>query len=146
MNRLQEKYRDQEVMFLAIHTAGPDIDEVRRVVVDHDYALVSAVDSGPFRDVGRTAARYGCRGFPTTIVIDRTGVVTFNSGEIPDEPGALERFEQQREERLRQAAIALNIEWPLDQRASLEQLHHSVGQLTEYLLGQEIDQALRKRE
>ncbi len=142
MNRLKKKYRDQDVSFLAIHTAGPDIDEVRRVAEQHEFTLVSAVDEGPFRDAGETAHRYGCRGFPTYIVIKRDGTVSFNSGDVPNDPEARQKAMQHWQEKYQRIAAKLDIAWPLDKDVTRDELLSKLGRIYEQALIEEIDKAL----
>jgi thiol-disulfide isomerase/thioredoxin len=84
MNRLKEKYKQDDVVFLAIHTAGPDLDEVRAGLKELDYQVVCAVDSGLQIQDGATASRYGIRGYPTIMIVRPDGAVAWNSGDSSD--------------------------------------------------------------
>jgi thiol-disulfide isomerase/thioredoxin len=80
LEKLREKYEPRGVVFVSIHTAGEKADRIRRFLEFSKSTLVSAVDIGVGRDVnGTTADRYGIRGYPTVVLIDRAGKIAFRS-------------------------------------------------------------------
>ena len=84
LERLEQKYEPRGVVFLSIHTPGEDIGKIRRFLDLKKSTLVSALDEahdpGDNARNGLTADRYGVRGYPTLVMIDRRGNVAFHSG------------------------------------------------------------------
>jgi thiol-disulfide isomerase/thioredoxin len=80
LEKLRKKYEPRGVVFVSIHTAGEKADRIRRFLEFSKSSLVSAVDVGAGSDVnGTTADRYGVRGYPTVVLIDRAGKIAFRS-------------------------------------------------------------------
>jgi thiol-disulfide isomerase/thioredoxin len=83
LERLRKAYEPKGVVFLAVHTPEDDIGRVRRFLDLNKSTMASAIDAS--RGVndgsknGATAERYGVRGYPSLILIDRKGEVAFNS-------------------------------------------------------------------
>ena len=67
--RLVERYRDREVEFLALHVQDAPAD-VKRFARDHRLNYALALD--PKLTIGN---RYGVKGTPYTVVIDRKGEI-----------------------------------------------------------------------
>jgi peroxiredoxin len=67
--RLVERYRDREVEFLALHVQDTTV-ETRRFARDHRITYALALD--PKLTIGN---RYGVKGTPYTVVIDRKGEI-----------------------------------------------------------------------
>jgi hypothetical protein len=132
---LQEKYQGQDVVFIAIHTAGTPMARVQGYQRERGWKALVALDHGD--DVrGATVSRYGVRRFPTTVVIGRDGRVVFNT-ETVDRP-----TEEQSAER---AARALSIPWPLNRAAPREVLEDQASRLLQFLYSEAIDSAIAKR-
>jgi hypothetical protein len=74
-------------------------------------------------------------GYPTVIVIDRAGKVHLNFGTLDREAGM---------KKLEQAAAALSIPWPIDEKASEEEVLDRISRLFGHLYSEAIDQALVK--
>jgi hypothetical protein len=72
-------------------------------------------------------------GYPTVIVIDRAGKVHLNYGNLDREAGM---------KKLEQAAAALSITWPIDEKASDAEVVDRMSRLFGHLYGEAIDQAL----
>ena len=68
-SRLVERYRDREVEFLALHVQDATAD-VKRFARDHRVNYALALD--PRLTIGN---RYGVKGTPYTVVIDRRGEI-----------------------------------------------------------------------
>ena len=138
MDRLQEKYREKGVVVLSIHSAGSKAPEPQRTVEALKIAIPVGVDAGKFIETSETVARYGVRGFATYIVIDRNGIVRFNSGIVGDESAA--------EERLKAVARVLEIPWPIDPRLPPDVQSTRFNDLLEQLIGDEIETAIKTGE
>jgi len=84
LERLKQKYEPRGAIFLSIHTPGEQIGNIRRFLEFKKTTLISALDEDAGRDDeshnGVTADRYGVRGYPTIVMIDRRGNVAFHSG------------------------------------------------------------------
>ena len=84
LERLKQKYEPRGVVFLSIHTPGEEIGKIRRFLDFKKATIVSALDEGHGKADnsrnGVTADRYGVRGYPTLVMIDRKGNVAFHSG------------------------------------------------------------------
>ena len=71
LNKLTETYKDKDVIFLA-------------VALDPKYDLKDFLKTNPFSyniiDSGRFIAdKYGVKGYPTHVVIDKTGIIKFST-------------------------------------------------------------------
>jgi thiol-disulfide isomerase/thioredoxin len=84
LERLKQKYEPRGVVFLSIHTPGEELGTIRRFLDFKKATAVSALDADRERHDnsynGVTADRYGVRGYPTLVMIDREGNVAFHSG------------------------------------------------------------------
>ena len=84
LERLKQRYEPRGVVFLSIHTPGEEIGRIRRLLEFKGMTLISALDEGHGKGDrpvnGATADRYGVKGYPTLVIIDRRGNVAFHSG------------------------------------------------------------------
>ena len=84
LEHLKQKYEPRGVVFLSIHTPGEDIGRIRRFLEFKKSSFISALDEDRKKSDnsvnGVTADRYGVRGYPTLVMIDRRGNVAFDSG------------------------------------------------------------------
>jgi thiol-disulfide isomerase/thioredoxin len=84
LERLKQKYEPRGVVFLSIHTPGEEIGKIRRFLDFKKVTLISALDEGRGKGDnsrnGVTADRYGVRGYPTLVMIDRDGNAAFHTG------------------------------------------------------------------
>ncbi len=84
LEHLKQKYEPRGVVFLSIHTPGEDIGRIRRFLELKKSSFISALDEDRKKSDnsynGVTADRYGVRGYPTLVMIDRRGNVAFHSG------------------------------------------------------------------
>ena len=85
LERLKQRYEPRGVVFLLIHTPDEEIDTIHRFLDSKQFSLISALDQGQAVDVGETAKRYGVKGYPTLVMIDRQGNLAFHSGVDPKE-------------------------------------------------------------
>lgn len=78
--QLQAKYADNpEVVFLGIHSAGTEMNQVQALLRLKEWQLPTGLDEGSDVSSGWMARGYGARGWPTTVIIDREGRIVFNS-------------------------------------------------------------------
>jgi RNA polymerase sigma-70 factor (ECF subfamily) len=85
LEKLRVKYETLGVVFLTIHTPGENEKTFQKVLEMKKASLIFAIDRDRKRDAdfdmnGITAERYGVRGYPMLVVIDRRGNVQFHSG------------------------------------------------------------------
>jgi hypothetical protein len=82
LKALEEKYADQDVVFLAIHTAGTDMAIIQRLLNQEEWRVITAIDAGEDLQGSITAERYVVNGYPTVMVLDPSGKVHFNTGDF----------------------------------------------------------------
>ncbi len=89
IKKLEARYRDRGVVFLAVHTADTDIADVQNFLEQIPFNLLTAIDSGE----AETAKRHGGKGTPALVVIGRDGRIAWNSRQVSKEDGmqSLER-------------------------------------------------------
>jgi RNA polymerase sigma factor (sigma-70 family) len=85
LERLRAKYEPRGFVFLLIHTPEEEIDTIHRFLDLKKLPLISARDQGRAVDDAETASRYGVKGYPTLVMIDRQGNLAFHSGIEPRE-------------------------------------------------------------
>ena len=85
LDRLKQKYEPRGVIFLLIHTPDEEIGKIHRFLDLKKVSLISALDQGQAVNSGETAKRYGVKGYPTLVMIDRQGNLAFHSGIEPRE-------------------------------------------------------------
>ena len=131
IKKLEARYRDRGVVFLAVHTADTDIADVQNFLEQIPFNLLTAIDSGE----DETAKRYGVKDTPALIVIGRDGRIAWNSGQVSEEDGL---------QSLERAARSLSVPWPIDEKQPQDKLLEQVSQLQGFLFGEAIDRALAK--
>jgi hypothetical protein len=122
------------VVFLGIHTADGELDQISDLKKLHSWKTVTDIDQGKEITDGATAARYSVSGYPTLIVIDGSGKIAFNSA-IP--PSSVEEFTKE----MQRFAKALNIPWPPSEKDDQETIAQ-VNRVFAAKISQEIDKAL----
>jgi RNA polymerase sigma factor (sigma-70 family) len=89
LEKLRAKYEPRGVVFLTLHTPGKDEKTIGKVLEMKKASLLFAVDRGRNNDEfninGVTAGRYGVKGYPTLVMIDRQGKLAFHTGIDPKE-------------------------------------------------------------
>jgi thiol-disulfide isomerase/thioredoxin len=135
MKNLMTKYKDRDVVFLSVHTAGTDIEQVRVFQRQQKWEPLSGLDLGDDVIEGATAKTYGVRGYPTLLIIGRDGCVAWST----------DQNRQNGMKLMERAARALSIPWPIDEKAPEKDLIDKVCRIQEFLFTEAIDQALAKR-
>ncbi len=136
MKQLQDRYKDQDVVFVGIHTAGTDMSLVKRLLKQQDWNFTVGLDTGEEIVTGKTVRRYAIHGYPSVIVIDRNGTIAFNSGDFPRDR---ELFMREMEAMARSAGLP----WPIDKDATEEQALERMMQLQVVMFSRAIDKALK---
>ncbi|MFV0445784.1 MAG: TlpA disulfide reductase family protein [Planctomycetaceae bacterium] len=155
LKALQEKYRNQPVTFISIHTAERDADQleskVRDFAAEQKWDWVMAIDSGTMTENSVTSHAFGVAGFPTQVVIGRDGKVVYHSSIAP--PGLEDVYaktcdevtpadEAKIEAYMQRQAAAAGEPWPIDHLSEAEQ-QSVYDRITLFHLSQQIDAALR---
>src|SRR5262249_43829259 len=131
IKKLEARYRDRGVVFLAVHTADTDIADIESFLQQIPFNLLTAIDSG---EAG-TAKRYGVKRRPSLIVIGRDGRISWNSQQVSTEDGL---------QSLERTARFLSVPWPIDEKQPRDKLLEQVSQLQGFVFGEAIDRALAK--
>jgi len=83
---LQERFKDQPVVFISIHTAEKDPDKlaerISKFTADNGWNYLAAIDAGTMIENSASTHAYGVSGFPTEIILGKDGRVVHNS-DIP---------------------------------------------------------------
>lgn len=137
MKKLQEKYKQHDVVFFGIHSAGTKMKQVQALLKLKDWSLTTAVDEGSDIVDGLTVQRYGVRGWPTTIVVDGQGNIVFNSNDIDGD--IIKSFVAKK-----RLADALGMPWPIEKGATEDEVRARYLRLEVYMYSQQIDAALAK--
>ena len=137
--QLHEHYKDKDVAFLAIHTAGTDLSLVNRLMKQQEWSVATGLDKGDDIVSGLTIQAFGVQGFPTIMVIDRQGKIAFNSGIEPENrESAIKEIET--------LAKSIGLPWPVDKDGDKDVekdvLHDRLTKLQFAMFSREIDKAL----
>ena len=130
IKKLEARYRDRGVVFLAVHTADTDITDVQNFLGQIPFSLLTSIDSGE----DETTKRYGVMD-PALIVIGRDGRIAWNSEHVSEEDEL---------QNLELAARSLAVPWPIDEKQPDDKLLEQVSQLLGFVFGEAIDRALAK--
>ena len=128
--QLEEKYREKNVVFLGVHTAGADIEDIRDFMKKYDWEHVTAIDKGEAIPESATFKTYGVPAVNQIVVIDPNGVVRYN-GHKPtqtDGPVAIAR--------------ELGVKGPGD-KATPEEMREGGIAIFLHMYGKEIEAALK---
>jgi hypothetical protein len=155
LTEVQDRFRGQKVTFIAIHTGEPDAEALAKRIQEYadeqGWQFLQAIDVGTMSENSRTSCAYGVHGFPNEVVVNREGVVVFNSdippagmedivGKSCDEitPEEEARFEAFMKQRFEAAGVA----WS-DDDSRTEELIERTNRVHAYFLTQEIEKALQ---
>lgn len=128
--QLEEKYREKNVEFLGVHTAGANIEDIRDFMKKHDWEHLTAIDRGDSIPDSATFKTYGVPAVNQIVVIDPNGVVRYN-GHKPtqtDGPVAIAR--------------ELGVKGPGD-KATPEEMREGGIAIFLHMYGKEIEAALK---
>jgi hypothetical protein len=123
------------VTFISIHTAGVQPADAAAFLEQQEWECLAAIDAGTMIEDSATANLYGVRGFPTLVVIDSRGTVSYNSGH---EPADREAFLAQ----MQSDAEDLGFPWPLDKDADADVRQERTTQMLVHAMRREIDRVL----
>jgi thiol-disulfide isomerase/thioredoxin len=87
LNALQQEFDDQPVVFISIHDAYHDVDNladrIEKLAEEKQWRFLAAIDSGTMAQDSASFHAYGCTGQPTDVIIGPDGRVTWHSGIAP---------------------------------------------------------------
>jgi thiol-disulfide isomerase/thioredoxin len=136
---VQQRFRDRnDVVFLTIHSAGTELDEVRSLMRRTRWDWATGLDEGENVHDSATVVRFHVRFFPTTLVVGRDGTVAFN-----DDDGADEVTESEIDAWMKKIADELNIAWPFSDDVADEDRDALLNRMFVHELSQAIEAALR---
>jgi thiol-disulfide isomerase/thioredoxin/protocatechuate 3,4-dioxygenase beta subunit len=135
MKELSNRYEDDGVVFLSVHTAGTDMSLVKRLLSQQQWAMIVGLDAGDDIVSGKTVQAYAVQGFPTLIVVDPAGRIAFNSGDTSN----LEAMMREAGELAQSAGIP----WPLDTETDVDLAKQQMSQIMVMMYSRKIEQALK---
>lgn len=136
MKALEKHYADQDVVFLAIHTAGTEMAVIQRLLNQEQWRVVTAIDTGENLRTGVTADRYIVNGYPTVMVLDRNGQIHLNTGDFSRGVATIQA-------EMAELAKEKQIPWPPAADLPLEEITKQFNQLNVHMFSREIDAALK---
>jgi thiol-disulfide isomerase/thioredoxin len=87
LNALQLEFDDQSVVFISIHDATHDVDNlagrIEKLAQEKQWCYLAAIDSGTMAQDSASFHAYGCTGQPTDVIIGPDGRVAWHSGIAP---------------------------------------------------------------
>jgi thiol-disulfide isomerase/thioredoxin len=152
---VQEKFKDKPVVFISIHTAEDDSAKlaarIESFASEQRWRCFAAIDAGTMAENSVTCHAYGCKGFPTEVVIGPDGRVSYNSA-VP-EPGMEELEGKPCDEITSEDEVKINAfekvqfeaageKWPLAKDLSEEELKTVINRVHVFQLSQRITAAL----
>lgn len=136
MQQLAEKYEPKGVVFLGIHTADGDLDQMNKLKKSMGWKTPSGLDLGSSIVDSKTSTTYGVRGYPTIVIIDAQGKIAFNSSIEPESREAMMKA-------METLAKANDIPWPPNE-SSEEEMKETSTRLQIAMFSREIDRLLQK--
>ena len=138
MKELHDRYKDGDVVFLGIHTAGTDMTLVKRLLKQQEWETIVGLDAGDEIVTGETVQRYAIQGYPSVVVVDRNGTIAFNSGDVPKDRALFMR-------EMETLAKSAGLPWPIDKDASEEEVMERMTRLQVVMFSRAIDEALKTK-
>ncbi len=136
MQQLAEKYEPKGVVFLGIHTADGDLDQMNKLKKSLGWKTPSGLDMGSSTFDGKTSTNYGIRGYPSVVIIDGEGKVAFNSSIMPESREAMMKV-------METLAKANDIPWPPNEESE-EEMKETMTRLKIAMFSREIDRLLEQ--
>jgi hypothetical protein len=136
MKQLHDRYKDRDVVFLGIHTAGTDMTLIKRLLKQQAWDLAVGLDTGDDMDSGQTTRSFAIHGYPTVMVIDPNGKIAFNSHDTSKDPKVFLRD-------MEAMAKSAGVRWPIDKDADDDEIRRRITRLQVFIFGLQIDKALQ---
>ena len=135
MNRLHPRFANKDVSFVNIHSAGVEMHVVKELLALQHWDFLVGLAQGDSETESTTNQRYGVRGFPTVVIVDRQGRVAFHSGD-DDKERIMAAMKATAEE--------IGLPWPVERDATQEEAIQRLQRLHEHWMTKEIEKALAK--
>jgi thiol-disulfide isomerase/thioredoxin len=140
IKKLQNKYSPRDVVFVSVHTAGVEMDQVKKALQREEWSIPTGLDDGDSITNGVTVRRFGVIGYPTLVIVGRDGRVVYNS--------SADMVPARREKALKEykeIAEGLGLPWPIEEGASTPQLTERLQKLALALYERKIEAAIQGR-
>ncbi|MEZ6117438.1 MAG: M56 family metallopeptidase [Pirellulaceae bacterium] len=136
MQQLAEKYEPKGVVFLGIHTADGDLDQMNKLKKSMGWKTPSGLDLGSSNIDGKTSTSYGIRGYPSVVIVDARGKIAFNSSIEPESREAMMK-------EMEKLAKSNDIPWPPNEDSE-EEMKDTMTRLQIAMFSREIDRLLQE--
>lgn len=128
--QLEEKYSKDEVVFLGIHTAGTEMEDVRAFMKKHEWEHLTGIDQGDSIADSVTFRRYGIPAVNQIVILNAEGAVAYNGGKTTQTAGPVEIARQ------------LGVKGPGEEATEKESRDGWIA-IMKHMYGKEIEAALR---
>jgi thiol-disulfide isomerase/thioredoxin len=155
---VQEKFKDEPVVFVSIHTADKELDEVaeqiEKYAAEQGWHYLAAIDAGTMTEDSITSHAYGVDGFPTQVIIGIDGVVKYNSSERPEglegimgKPcdEATPEDEAKMEAFMKEQFESAGETWPLPENGDQKTMIEAMNRVNAFHMSRRIEAALEDR-
>jgi peroxiredoxin len=133
IDNLRQRFAEDGVVFLGIHSARETLDEVVAWMKEKDWRLPTGLDKFDASKASVTTTAYGVS-VPSFVIIGRDGRIAFNRDAAAGEDGGAQMF--------RKAAQALNIDLDAEEKKSDEEGCDACVRILEYIQSSAIQNAL----
>ncbi|WP_417390671.1 M56 family metallopeptidase [Gimesia sp.] len=135
--RLAQKYKEQGVIFLGIHTADGEMSQIKKLLQSEQWTIPTGIDRGTSILDNVTGKKYGIQGYPSLIVINPEGQIAFRS-DIKT-PGDRAVF-------MKTLAEESGVKWPPAENATQTEIIEMMNQLQYTLFSREIERVLNAKQ
>lgn len=137
MQELADRYEARDVVFLGIHTADGNVEEINKLKKLKEWTSPSAVDRGTTILDGVTCNSYGVSGYPTIVILDPEGKIAYRSDVMPEDVKSREEFMKKME----RIAEANGLQMP-DEDTPREEAEAFMTKFQVILLSEQLDRLL----
>lgn len=134
--KLAKKFAEQGVVFLGIHTADGEMSQINKLKLSEQWTTPTGIDRGTSILDGVTSEKYGVQSYPTLIVINADGKITFRSDVEPAQDKATY---------MKNLAEASGVKWPPAENATPAEMMEIMNKLQYTLLSREIERVLKEK-
>lgn len=155
LKEIQQSFQNQPVTFICVHTAERDSAELAPRIAEfqksNDWQYVAAIDAGRMIEDSVTTHDYGIRGFPTTVIIDRTGRIAYVDNDLEDldydeeHPASVAEMEKKVSEILQHRFKSVGETWPLAEGLSEDEQLAIFTRVEKLFVCQQIKAALKAK-
>ena len=147
---LQERFRDQPVTFIAIHTADKDSETLAAKIEafrkKNDWHWIAAIDAGRAIEDSLTTRDYGVLGFPLTVIIGTDGKIAYvdfmSDPPGDDQPRAQAELQKQMNDALKHRFESVGEAWPISEKLDEKARQAILDRVQRRFIIQQIESAL----